>query len=85
MIPYLFLHNVNFLLSQADMIDNRIFQESLQVELIRVELAQKLLVCLPDFLRVIGRVVDGLAMLVIVLVVGMLRVTSMTSVTDFVN
>ena len=64
------------------MIDNRIFQQPLQVQLIRVELAQKLLVGLPDLLWVIGSVVDGFAvMLTEVRVVGM---TSFMNWMDFI-
>jgi hypothetical protein len=42
------------------MIDDRILQKPFQVELIGVKFAQKLFVCLPNFLRIVAGVVHGL-------------------------
>ena len=73
------LDNVQLLLSRPDGGDDRVLQEPLQVELIGVELAQKLLVGLTDLLGVVARVVDRLPVFSVVLV----RAASLGSVVSY--
>ena len=67
------------------MIDDRILQKPFQVELIGVKFAQKLFVCLPDFLWIVAGVVHGLPFPHVVMMTIMVTAVVTVIMTAFVT